>query len=131
MTGVAPGADNPEFNEGLREHAPELDVFQFAPQVYDCVNLVALAAESAGSTDPADYVSHMAEVSRPEGTECTGFEECRDLLDDGQDIDYQGVSGNIDLDDNGDPTAATFEIFEFGAGGYDIREYVDYSNDEG
>ncbi|WP_017615893.1 ABC transporter substrate-binding protein [Nocardiopsis salina] len=129
VTGVAPSADNDEFNEGIGDFDGNLEIFQFAPQVYDCVNLIALAAESADSTDPTDYTSHIVEVSRPDGTECSSFEECRDLLDDGEDINYQGASGNIDLDDNGDPTAATFEVFEFGTGGYDIREYVDHTDD--
>ncbi|WP_017607974.1 ABC transporter substrate-binding protein [Nocardiopsis xinjiangensis] len=130
VTGVAPSADNPEFSQGISDFDSDLEVFQFAPQVFDCVNLVALAAESAGSTDPAEYAPHVDEVSRPEGTECGSFEECRDLLDDGQDIDYQGASGNIDLDDNGDPTAATFEVFHWDDDGHGVREYVDYSGEE-
>ena len=130
VTGVAPSADNPEFNEGLTEFAPDLENFQFAPQVYDCLISIALAAESAGSVNPTEYVSHLAEVTRPEGTECGTFAECRDLLDDGEDIDYQGASGNIDFDDNGDPTSATFEVFHFGDDGYEILEYVDYASEE-
>ncbi len=130
MTGVAPGADNPEFNEGLREFAPDLDVFQFAPQVFDCVTAIALAAESAGSVNPSEYVEHLPEISRPEGTECTSFEECRDLLNDGEEIDFQGTSGNIDFDDNGDPTSATFEIFHFGDDGYEVLGYEEYSVNE-
>ncbi|MGW5875921.1 ABC transporter substrate-binding protein [Nocardiopsis terrae] len=126
-TGVAPSADNPEFNDGLRQFDPELEVFQFAPQVFDCVTAVALAAESAGSTAPADYVEHLPEISRPNGTECSTFEECRDLLDQNQSIDYQGTSGDIDFDDNGDPTSATFEIFHFGPDGYEILDYVEYT----
>uniref|UniRef100_UPI00035EAF0D ABC transporter substrate-binding protein n=1 Tax=Nocardiopsis kunsanensis TaxID=141693 RepID=UPI00035EAF0D len=81
VTGVAASADNPEFSQGISDFDEDLDAFQFAPHVYDCVTLVALAAESAGSTDAADYASHVGEVSRPEGTECTDFEQCRDLLD--------------------------------------------------
>ncbi|WP_040702379.1 ABC transporter substrate-binding protein [Nocardiopsis ganjiahuensis] len=130
MTGVAPGADNPDFNEGLREFDPELDVFQFAPQVFDCVTAIALAAESAGSVNAADYVEHLPEISRPEGTECTSFEECRDLLSDGEEINFQGTSGNIDFDDNGDPTSATFEIFHFGDDGYETLGYEEYSAEE-
>ncbi|MBQ1082746.1 ABC transporter substrate-binding protein [Nocardiopsis sp. B62] len=128
-TGVAPSADNPQFSEDLRAFDPELDAFQFAPHIFDCVTTIALAAESAGSTDPTRYVDHVAEVTRPEGTECSSFAECRDLLNDGRSIDYQGMSGNIDLDDNGDPTSATFEIFHFGDDGYEILEYVEYTND--
>ncbi|MBE2997279.1 ABC transporter substrate-binding protein [Nocardiopsis sp. HNM0947] len=130
MTGVAPGADNPEFNEGLREFEPDLDVFQFAPQVYDCVTAIALAAESAQSTDPTEYVDHLGEISRPEGTECTSFEECRDLLQDGEEIDYQGTSGNIDFDDNGDPTAATFEVFHWDEDGHGTLDFVDYAEED-
>ncbi|GAA1071456.1 ABC transporter substrate-binding protein [Nocardiopsis metallicus] len=127
-TGIAPSADNPEFNEGLREFDPSLEVFQFAPHIFDCVTTIALAAESAGSADPTVYVEHIAEVSRPDGTECTTFAACRDLIDDGQAIDYQGTSGNIDFDDNGDPTAATFEVFHFGPDGYEILDYIEYAN---
>ncbi|WP_304454306.1 ABC transporter substrate-binding protein [Nocardiopsis sp. YSL2] len=127
VTGVAPSADNPEFSEGLAEFNPELEVFQFAPQVYDCVTSIALAAEAADSVDPAEYVAELPNISRPEGTECSSFAECRDLLADGEEINYQGVSGNIDFDDNGDPTAATFEIFAFGDDGHEILAYEEHS----
>ncbi|MEU3021041.1 MULTISPECIES: ABC transporter substrate-binding protein [unclassified Nocardiopsis] len=130
VTGVAPGADNPEFNEGLRAFDPDLDVFQFAPQVFDCVTAIALAAESAGTVDPAEYVEHLPEISRPEGTACGSFEECRDLLADGESIDFQGTSGNIDFDDNGDPTSATFEVFHFGDDGYETLGFEEYSVNE-
>jgi branched-chain amino acid transport system substrate-binding protein len=127
ITGVAPSADNPEFTEGLTSFNEDLDVFQFAPQVYDCVTAIALAAEAADSVAPSDYVAELPNISRPEGTECGSFAECRDLLADGEEINYQGVSGNIDFDDNGDPTAATFEIFHFGDDGHEILAYEEHS----
>ena len=130
ITGIAPGADNPEFNDGIREFDTELDVFQFAPQVFDCVTVIALAAEAAGSIAPADYVAELPNVSAPEGTECTTFAECRDLLADGEEINYQGASGNIDFDDNGDPTSATFQIFHFGEEGYETLGFEEYSVNE-
>ncbi|WP_121188561.1 ABC transporter substrate-binding protein [Nocardiopsis sp. Huas11] len=127
VTGVAPSADNPEFSEGLSEFNPDLEVTQFAPQVFDCVTSIALAAEAAGSVDPAEYVAELPNVTRPEGTECGTFAECSELLADGEEINYQGVSGNIDFDDNGDPTAATFEIFAFGDDGHEILAYEEHS----
>ena len=130
ITGIAPGADNPEFNDGIREFDTDLDVFQFAPQVFDCVTAIALAAESADSVDPTVYVEHLPEISRPEGTECNSFEECRDLLNEDEDIDFQGTSGNIDFDDNGDPTSATFEVFGFDGDTHEVRGYEEYSIDE-
>jgi len=112
MKGTAPASpDVAEFQEGLQEYAPDLEGFQFAGQAFDCVTLVALAAEQAESTDPTVFVEEMQAVSR-EGTECTSFEECRDLIADGEDIDYQGVSGPIDWTDVGDPNQATIGIYE-------------------
>lgn len=130
ITGVAPGADNQPFNDGLAEFAPDLETFQFGPQVFDCVTVIALAAEAAGSVVPADYVAELANVSAPEGTECTSFAECRDLIADGEEINYQGVSGNIDFDENGDPTSATFQIFHFGEDGYETLGFEEYSVSE-
>ena len=48
------------------------------------------------------------------GEKCTDFKTCADLLADGTDIDYDGVSGPIDLNSTGSPSAATIGIFEYG-----------------
>lgn len=40
------------------------------------------------------------------------------ILDNGGDIDYQGASGNIDFDENGDVTDTKFEIWEIQNGEY-------------
>jgi branched-chain amino acid transport system substrate-binding protein len=42
------------------------------------------------------------------------YEECVALLEEGEDIDYDGVSGPIDFNDTGSPSAATIGIFEYG-----------------
>jgi branched-chain amino acid transport system substrate-binding protein len=34
-------------------------------------------------------------------------------LEAGQDIDYDGASGPIDLNDDGDPTAGVYDVYEF------------------
>ena len=36
-----------------------------------------------------------------------------DALENGDDIDYQGASGPIDMDENGDATAGVYDIYEF------------------
>src|SRR5699024_10224032 len=90
----------------------ELDETQFAPQVFDCVTLIALAAEAAGPTDPVDFQPYLIEVTR-DGTECTSFAECRDLLDDGEEIDYNGVSGPLDFTEAGEPEFASIELYGY------------------
>ena len=57
--------------------------------------------------------SKLVEITK-EGTTCTAFQECADLLADGEDIDYDGVSGPVEFSDAGDPTQATIGIYQYG-----------------
>ncbi len=45
----------------------------------------------------------------------TAFEACIALVKDGKDIDYDGVSGPIELGSTGSPTAASIGIYQYGA----------------
>lgn len=118
MRGTAPAsADNPQFLDGLREFAPDLAETQFAPQVFDCVNIIALAAEVAGSDDPATFAPEIIGVTGGGGTPCSSFAECRDLVADGEEIDYQGASGSLDFDEAGEPATASIEVYEYDAEG--------------
>ncbi|WP_298886403.1 ABC transporter substrate-binding protein [uncultured Serinicoccus sp.] len=113
MKGTAPAsADNPDFISRLQEFAPDLEETQFAPQVYDCAVTMALAAEVAGSVNAADFKAEVNGVTS-EGTECTSYEECLGLLEDGEDIDYNGASGPLNFTDAGEPGTATIEVYEF------------------
>ena len=47
------------------------------------------------------------------GEKCTEFKACADLLADGSDIDYDGVSGPIEFNSTGSPSSATIGIFEY------------------
>ena len=78
-------------------------------QNFDAVILCYLAAVAAGSTDGAEMSETLGDVSGPPGDEFT-WEQLPDAvakLEDGDDIDYVGASGEIDLDKAGDPTAAS------------------------
>lgn len=114
--GTIPGQALDEgFIDRLNESRGEdLDDLTFAGQAYDAVILLALAAEAAGDVSSEAIAAQLPAVSAPEGTECFGFAECRDLLAEGEEIDYQGQSGPIDLDDVGDPSSATIGIFQYG-----------------
>lgn len=113
MKGTAPASSaNEAFLKGLKEFAPDLKETQFAPQVFDCVNIIALAAEQADSTDPTEFKSVVGDVTR-EGEECSSFEDCKALIDEGTDIDYQGASGPLDFTDDGEPGAASIEVYTF------------------
>ncbi len=119
MRGTAPGASL-DYNERLTD-IDGVDDPIFGGQVYDCVVVLALAAEAAGSYDAADFQPELRDITQ-DGTECSSFEECAGLLADGEDIDYQGVSGPIEWNEQYNVTSATYEIFEFDAEGEPVQE---------
>ena len=93
---------------------PDLEDFSYAPESYDAVILAALAAAQGGSADADTIKDNLQSVSEG-GTKCTDVAECLQLIEDGEDIDYDGVSGPIEFDENGDPTEAFIGIYTYGA----------------
>ncbi|MHA7273156.1 ABC transporter substrate-binding protein [Arthrobacter sp. TMT4-20] len=100
------------FQEALLEIDPALTSWSYAGESYDAANVVALAAEAAGSTDGAAIAAELQGVTG-EGEKCYDFAACVTLLRDGEDIDYDGISGPITFDENGDPTEAFIGIYAF------------------
>ncbi|HEV2821010.1 MAG TPA: hypothetical protein VGW11_10930, partial [Solirubrobacteraceae bacterium] len=47
----------------------------------------------------------------------TQLPQAIDALRNGQDIDFEGVTGPINFDENGDPAAATYEVYRYGNDG--------------
>ena len=78
--------------------------------------MIALAAQAAGSNDSADIAAAMVEVTR-DGTACDTFASCSQLLNDGEDIDYDGASGLIEFLDEGEPGIGVYEVYEYDEGG--------------
>lgn len=114
MMGTAPnpGADE-EFLDRLREHADgELEETIFAAQKYDCAVLMGLGAIAADSTEGADIADEVVGLTNGE-TECSSFEECKGLLEEGESIAYRGPSGLTALTDVGDPESGEYEIWQF------------------
>lgn len=113
--GTLPGnpADD-TFRDRLLEQDPNLQDFSYGPESYDAVILAALAAAQGGSADSITIRDNMQSVST-EGTKCTEVGECLQLIADGEDIDYDGPSGPIEFDENGDPTEAYIGIYQYGA----------------
>lgn len=93
---------------------PTLTDFSYAAESYDAVMLIALAAEQGGATDGATIKDNLQSVSSG-GTKCSTFADCKQLIADGEDIDFDGVSGPIEFDANGDPSVATMGVYEYTA----------------
>jgi branched-chain amino acid transport system substrate-binding protein len=129
--GTLPGADTgTEFQDRMLAIDPELQDFSYGPESYDATMLLALAAIQAESVESRDIADNLIAVSR-EGTACSGFQECADLLADGEDIDYQGASGPVEFTDAGDPETATIGVYQYGPDNtYTNLEYVERTMSE-
>ena len=87
----------------------------FDAQTFDAVILCYLAAVAAGSTDGTDMAAEVRDISGPPGEMFT-FEQLPDAIEAlqrGDDIDYEGAAGAIDMDEAGDATAGVYDTFEF------------------
>lgn len=75
----------------------------FGANAFDGMNLIALAMVASGGCDGASINSALVDVSAG-GTKVTSFQEGAELLAQGEDIDYDGASGPVDLDETGSVT---------------------------
>ena len=84
----------------------ELPVLAYVKQTYDAVVALALASQAAGSVEGAAIRDHLREIAGPPGRTVPGIPagvaDGLALLADGQEIDFDGASGTLDWDDNGD-----------------------------
>lgn len=90
-----------------------LEDFNYAAESYDAVVTIALAVEMAG-TDGAKHADEIVNITKG-GTTCTTFADCLQIIKDGGDPDYDGVSGPLNFNGNGEPLSGSYSILQFGA----------------
>jgi ABC-type branched-subunit amino acid transport system substrate-binding protein len=102
------------FRNAYEEAYGELPPKPFIDTAYDAVYLLALAMEHAGSTDGEAIRDALMEVANPPGTKVGPgeWEKARKALANGEDVNYEGVAGSLDFDENGD-VPGTFEHWTF------------------
>ena len=128
MRGTAPGApDEGEASQAFETlyvgaDPKNIERMTFDAQQFDATILCYLAAVSAGSTDGKDMADALVDITAPGGTEYTWqqLSEIITALQDGEDIDYTGASGAIDMDENGDATAGVYDTYAYTGGEIEI-----------
>jgi branched-chain amino acid transport system substrate-binding protein len=90
------------FNEGFKAAGGDPNAV-FANTSYDAVFLMALAVEKAGG-DKSKIPAALHAVSSGKGEPILvgEWKKAKELIDAGKDIDYQGASGDLNFDQNGD-----------------------------
>jgi ABC-type branched-subunit amino acid transport system substrate-binding protein len=106
-----------EFIARLRTVDPQLNDFLYAGEAYDAVVISALAAQLAGSTEPAKIAAQINGVTTG-GEQCDTITYCLELAQAGTDIEYRGVSlKRGGFTDAGEPSTATFATLHFDESG--------------
>ncbi len=128
MRALAPAAPKGEeassaFVDDFKSADPH-DVKQapYAAQEFDATVLCYLAAVAAGSTDGQKMADHLIDITAPGGDQFSWQQlpGAIKALEDGQDIDYTGASGPVDMDVHGDPTAGVFDVYQYSGDGLEV-----------
>ena len=138
IRGTAPGtpeagASSEAFNKAYEAAEPaDIERNTFDAQNFDAVMLCYLAAVAAGSTDGQDMADVLQDVSGPGGEKFSWEQlpEAIEALQNGDDIDYVGAAGEIDLDDNGDPTKGVYDTYSIKGGEITPVEQIDVTEVE-
>ncbi len=95
---------------------------------YDATMIALLAMEAAGKDATGEQIAAaVARVTDPNGTPVTadgaGFAAAAEVLKAGGTVQYQGATGNVRFDANGDVSAPAV-IWGFSADGIEEKQYV-------
>ena len=116
--GTVPGADGEAleaFSTKWNEKTGK-DVTAFVPHSWDATVLLMLAAEAAKANTGEAIQSKIREVANAPGTEVSDPCEAIALIRNGEEINYQGASGNVDIDENGD-VVGSYDVWTVKADG--------------
>jgi len=97
----------------------ELTEYSYGAETYDAVLLAAIAAQSAKDASGPGVKKEITNVSLAGAgkTKVSTFKAALAALKAGKKVDYDGVSGPVEFDKNGDPTGAFIGIYRFNAKG--------------
>jgi ABC-type branched-subunit amino acid transport system substrate-binding protein len=138
IRGTAPGtpeagAASQAFDQLYTQSEPRnVDRNTFDAQNFDAVILCYLAAVAAGSTDGQEMADQLRDITGPGGTKYT-WQQLPDAitaLQNGDDIDYVGAAGEIDLDENGDPTKGVYDVYRIENADFSPIRQVDVTDVE-
>ncbi|MFM8856629.1 MAG: ABC transporter substrate-binding protein [Actinomycetota bacterium] len=103
----------------LRDQGVDVSVsspIPFLTNFVDCLNVMVLSALATSSDDPRVFMA-ASEATTTSGTKCTRIDECVNAREQGLNFDYDGATGELDLDANGDVVNGSVLMYTFGPDG--------------
>lgn len=117
-TTISPPGDDPDyesFRKKLIDRFGDEGAVDFL--TYDAVYVIAAAIESAGTyesdkvKDKIVEVTNGGEIVKPPSADGGSWKLIKEKIKSGLDIDYKGVSGDVDFTQNGDIRSSTYIIW--------------------
>lgn len=110
--GTVPGASGNALEQLTQKWQEEIggEVTAFVPHTWDAAVLMMLAAELADENTGTAIKDNLRNVSNAPGTEVSDPCEAMELVRNGEEINYQGASGNIEFDEYGD-TVGSYDVW--------------------
>ncbi len=98
----------------------------FDAQEFDAVVLCYLSAVAAGTTEGGDMKDELRAITAAPGRKYTWLEldQAIRALESGVDINYEGVSGPIELNADGDATAGVYDVYRYKDGKLDVTDQI-------
>lgn len=113
--GAAESDESTAYVSAYEEAYGEMASVPYLREVYDAVYLIAAAAQAAGANDAASVIAGLQAVASAPGTSFAGgvegWQAAVAALEAGEDVDYVGASGPVDLDDNGDVAKGAITVW--------------------
>jgi ABC-type branched-subunit amino acid transport system substrate-binding protein len=134
VLGTAPAAGGPKQDAFASAYQDEYgeEPGVFTPHSFDSIAVGILANAAAGDNDPAAVRDQVRRLSNPEGMEVgpDNFVDGVQAAAEGEDVNYQGASSDVNFNDNGDPANAAYAIWKFTeGGGTETEEVQDFEGD--
>ena len=113
MKGTTPLTElSSDFTDRLDQTYPNLEDYNYAGETYDAIVITALAAQAAGTND-ANVFKALVNGMTFGGEKCTDFAACLEIINNGGNVDFDGISGPLAFSAPGEPARASFGIMEF------------------
>ena len=111
--GTVPGSNGvalADFTKLWQEKAGK-ELTAFVPHNWDATVLMMLAAEASDANTGEGINGKILEVANAPGAEVSDACEAMEMVRQGEDINFQGASGNVDIDENGD-VVGSYDVWQ-------------------